>query len=258
MDGLASALGSAQGKRFYFPSQTSVTAAFFSHWATPGSPGPSATPPTGTGAVPTSADSRFGFTNPTAPALTYLGRTAFVAVGFQAVLLIDRLWHNSGLDGTLATAQTINSVALTRPDAVGLGTIMFIEVYTSTGVTSRTATVSYTNTVGTAGQTSGAATIPASPPAGFVVPFPLATGDVGVKSIQSLTLSGSTGTAGNFGVTIARVLAAMPAPGSVPSARDVFTLGMPQVYDSACLSVIAFTTGTTTSTFAGDFVLVQG
>jgi hypothetical protein len=40
--------------------------------------------------------------------------------------------------------------------------------------------------------------------------MPLQAGDRGVKSVESLTLSASTGTAGNFGLTLFRPIMTFP------------------------------------------------
>jgi phage tail sheath gpL-like len=73
---------------------------------------------------------------------------------------------------------------------------------------------------------------------------PLASGDTGVASVQSVTLSASTGLAGNFGIVIGRRVAVLPASNAngsnfvAATVQDAFTLGMPQLYDHSCLWVV--------------------
>jgi hypothetical protein len=176
------------------------------------------------------------------------------------LILYDRLVHTSQLSGTVTTPQTIGTPALTRPSATGAQTEMFIEWYTATGATSTTATVSYTNSNATSGQTSGTATVPSNAPAALMVPLPYASGDTGCNAIASLTLAASTLTAGNFGVTILRRLAEIPITATwTPAQLDVFGLGMAQIYNSACVSAMFLLgSGTVAPTVAGSMNFIQG
>jgi hypothetical protein len=233
---------------------------YVSLWTAGGSPGAGAAQGTAAGAVPTSATAgACVFTNPTS-GNSYIAKGFFASGVVGALILYDRLAHGSALSGTVTTAQTIGSPALTRPDANGTATEMFIEWYTATGATPTTATVSYTNQSGTAGQTSGTSTVPANAPAALMSPIPLAAGDTGVRAIASLTLLASTGTAGNFGYTIIRKLAIIPCTiAQVAQAMDVFMLGMPQVFNSACISAMFLVgSGTAAPAINGLFSLVQG
>lgn len=153
------------------------------------------------------------------------------------VVLADRLVHSSGLNATLTTAQTVTAPAVNRPDATGNDARLYLEIYTAIGATATTATVSYTNQSGVAGQT---ATAPlgavGNSAAQTMIPVHLATGDTGVQSVQSVTLAATTGTAGNFGITIARQLAwVAPGVNLMPVSQDHFELGLPYISQLACL-----------------------
>jgi hypothetical protein len=117
------------------------------------------------------------------------------------------------LSGTVTTAQTTNlpTAALTRYTS-GVGVMASLEITTAVGTTATTATVSYTNSAGVAGRTSPAVTFGGTNDrqASQVQLVPLQAGDVGVRSVESVTLAASTGTAGAFGVTLFRPLAALP------------------------------------------------
>lgn len=233
---------------------------FISLWTAGGSPAGGAAQGTAAGAVPTSlTNGALSFTNPTA-GNSYLAKLQLAATIPGFLLIYDRLAHGSALSGTVTTAQTIGSPALTRPNATGVATLMFLEWYTATGATPTTATVSYTNQNGTSGQTSGAATVPANAPAGLMSLIPFAAGDTGVQVIASATLLASTGTAGNFGYTIARLIGIIPCVNaSVAQAFDPFSMGFPQIYNSACLSAaFCLATGTAAPAVYGFGNIVQG
>ena len=268
MDGIVAGMsGPPQRKAFHFPTFTAKAGGSYQGaYPLAGFPGASATqpPPVGTpgtvgqgGAVPLNADSRVRFTNPTSPALTYLARMAAVLAQPGSITLFDRLWHNSGLSGTLTSAQNVNSMALTRPDALGADTELWLQVYTPTGVTQVTATASYTNDQGVAGRTATAILI-SSPIAGQMIPFTLQSGDYGVRSVQTVTLSATTGTAGNWGLVILRRITTLVTAANGASERDVFDLGMPQIHDSACLDFVVVGSSSTMGPVSGDLELIQG
>lgn len=126
-----------------------------------------------------------------------------------AFLIVDRLSHQGGLDGTAITTQTTNlpTAALTRYTD-GVGVMIGLTIYTTIGATGTTVTASYTNQAGTPGRTTVAQAIGATGfnAAGRMIILPLAAGDTGARSVESVTLTATTGTAGNFGVTLFKVL----------------------------------------------------
>lgn len=169
------------------------------------------------------------------------------------VLLCDRLSHQGGLSGTDATTQTTNlpTAALTRYTD-GIGVMAALEIYTTVGTTGTTATVAYTS----ATQSPSDMVSPATPfgatgfnVAGRFIILPLAEGDVGLRSVESVTLAGTTGTTGNFGVTLFKPLAAFPAPGfgSQQFLQDSIIGGagnMPQIINGACLFYVVVSSTT--------------
>lgn len=130
-----------------------------------------------------------------------------------ALLLLDLLNVSGGLDGTLTTAQTTNlpTAALTRYTN-GEGVMAAFIIHAVVGATATTITASYTNTASVSGQTTTATTIGSTNfrEARAFIPFPLSAGDTGVLSVESVTLAGTTGTAGNFGVCLFKPLALLP------------------------------------------------
>lgn len=124
------------------------------------------------------------------------------------IWLADFLVQSGGMSGTVTTEQTtgLPTVALSRYTN-GDGIMAALIVYTSLGSTATTATLNYTNQSGTAGRTSQPIVVPASAPARVILVFCLQDGDTGVRSVEGLTLAGSTGTAGNFGVLLFKPIA---------------------------------------------------
>ena len=160
-------------------------------------------------------------------------------------LLYDRLFHIGGLSGTVTTAQTVQgspaSPALTR-NTGGDGNFAFYEIYTLVGTTSVTMTMTYTDQSGNTGNTStiniGATNFREVTRAQRI---PLATGDSGIRAVESVQLSASTGTAGNFGITIAQPLAWIPVGAAgIAGWRDYTTglPGIPAIDSNACLSLL--------------------
>lgn len=160
-------------------------------------------------------------------------------------LLYDRLFHIGGLSGTSTADQTVQgspaSPALTR-NTGGAGNMAWYEIYTLVGTTSRTLTMTYTNQAGTAARTSdifiGATQAREVTRAQRI---PLAAGDTGIQAIEKIALSGTTGTLGNFGITIAQPLAWIPVGVAGTAGWRDYTTGLPgiPVIDpDACLALM--------------------
>lgn len=111
--------------------------------------------------------------------------------------LYDVLWVGTGAVVTTTTAQTVNSIAWPARDINGStnGEGVYVGILVTTATTNAGAitgtTMSYTNSDGTAGRTATMASFPATAVIGTFVPFQLAAGDRGVRSIQSVTLTTS-------------------------------------------------------------------
>jgi len=183
-------------------------------------------------------------------------------------VLADRLGHMGGLSGTVTSAQTVSGT-LTTPSGTGRcasngsDVLWFLEWYTATGSTGVTATISYTNQSGTSGKTT-TVSIPASTSSDTLIPINvLASGDTSIQSIQSVTLSGSTGTAGNFGVTALKVITTLDARWinviSYNQLFDHYQLGMPSIATGCCpfLYTASGASGYT-SAWGGPYIMVVG
>lgn len=125
-----------------------------------------------------------------------------------AYMLIDRLSHMGGLSGTSTSPQTTNLPTAALPRYTdGTGVMIGVQVYTTMGSTDSVLTISYTNTTPTAGRTAVVLFSASTPSAGAFYIAGLQGADTGVTSVESATLSLSTGTAGNFGITLFKPLA---------------------------------------------------
>lgn len=217
---------------------TAVVGAEIAQWLNSGFPTAGVAPPS-SGAGATTIPDRTtqgaipipGVVN---PAQLYLGLFNVGVSVAATIFLRDRLMHVGNLSGILTTAQPTIHNALTRY-TTGDGVQGYIEIYSATGATAATANVSYTNQAGVSGR-AGTASIVASPNAGRLFPITLQAGDTGIRSIESVTLSVSTGTAGNFGVTLYKTLAqvGLLLP-YVTQGQDAIALGAQEVLNGACL-----------------------
>ncbi len=260
MDQLVAALAAAQQKRFFKSSQTAKAAGTWaSFWKATGEPGAGANPSTGAGDVPTSSTAgAIPWSNPSGSDVAYLAQLqGMLTTQPGIVVLADRLWENSGLVGNINTLQSFSGLTVTRPDATGDNNELWIEWYTATGSSQVNITVIYTNQSGSSSTTTFA--FYASPVAGQMIPVPLAAGDTGVRSVQSVQLSASTGTAGSFGLTILRrlgeIFCPLPASGDT---LDAFALGLPQVDPNACLFLFMLANATSTGDLKGGLTIVKG
>lgn len=261
-DSIIASIASGKGETPLFSKQSITTTAnrFYSLWKSAGVPSAASTPPTGAGEAPTRATTgALRFTNPAGSDKKHLLSFGVMGPTAGVLTLIDRLVHTSGLSGTSTSAQTVNTTALTRrTDAIGV--MCALEVYTQLGGTSRTATISYTNSDGVAGRT-GTIVIPATALAGeFIGPMTLQAGDVGVQSVQTVTLSGSTGTAGDFGVVLYYELGTVPYNAATYEERD-FVLqitNMPELKSDSCLALVALATTTSLGLQQGRVGMASG
>jgi len=263
LDGLIAALGNNQQRASFAKNAANgATGTPIGLFCVAGTPGAAANPSSGVaGDVPTKATpGAFIFTNPTAPAKTYISRIALMMGNVSCALhFYDRLWHNSGLSATSTSAQTVNSVALTRPDANGDDVEAWWHVYSAAGSGNPTSvTISYTNQAGTSGRTGTLSNFVASAPTHRTLPFTLQSGDTGVRSIQSYTQNVSLGS-GTIGLVLRRKIVTLIAPVSNNVAMaDGFALGLPLVNDDACIELIAHIAANSTLNGVGNFTLIQG
>lgn len=229
---------------------------FYSFWQFPMFPGPGVVPPVGAGAAcDRTTAGAFPFTAPTGGNSLYLDHVSGVGGATLDLFMGDRLVHTSGLSGTNTGVQDVNTVALPARAASGIGVQAMIEPYANTGGTSVTFTMNYTNT---ANDAKVATTTGVMNGVGKALIFPLAAGDLGVKSVQSIQ-SPTTGTAGNYGVTLFRPIAPFTGgtgPSVSPNASTLDTSVM-LIDPDTCLWTYAMASAAMTL-FQQNVLLIEG
>ncbi len=120
--------------------------------------------------------------------------------------LVDRLAHQGGLDASLSSEQTTNlplGGGITRYDPAVDRIQAGVHIYVQIGATATTMTARYTNSANVANQVSQPIVIGGTGNLAIsrFLEIPPADGHR-FKTIEGVTLAGSTGTVGNFGITL--------------------------------------------------------
>lgn len=174
----------------------------------------------------------------------------------SVAILYDRLLQSGGLSGTVTSSQVLTETALTR-NTSGFGNEIWVEIFDQVGTTGTTLTVSYVD-ASNATRTTPAVVFggTGNREAQRIIRLPLEAGAVGVKTIKSVTLAGTTGTAGNFGVHVVRPVSIGNFAGDGSSFHRDFVAGQPgpiKIEDDACLA-FALLAATGVAAF-GSFLL---
>lgn len=185
------------------------------------------------------------------PANAYLAsssvgqQTSSSATG--TLMLVDRI-SDINLNHNEATGSLTGLDATSRL-ATGAGAHIWIEAITTLGASSNTFTLTYTNQDGTGSRTTpnivtiGSAIQGKSVLTNAAYTFaPLQDGDVGVRSIQSITLVSGSST-GTMLISLVRPLVTwlIPAIGYGSNREELFSATpLPAISSSACLSFLWF------------------
>lgn len=265
-DGLIDALANNSSRIVIDKASLSNTAAgqFFSLWGATGVPGAGSAPTSA--ANPTSATTgALGFTNQTAPATSYI---AWLAAQFgnsaSNLEIHDRLAHMGGLSGTVTTSQGALSLVTNSPGASRLGDSNYsdvqwwLEVYTALGATGVNATVAVEYNDASTGNLAAIA-LGATPRAGRLYPLVSASAGKFIRAVTGVTLSATTGTAGNFGITATRPRTSVSAPLlNKTETYDWAQLGFPNVPNDSCLMLLMLCGTTTTGDVRGQCKIAHG
>lgn len=241
-----------------------VAGRFYSLWRATGQPGQ--------GAVPVAQQicnnsllGALGYAPFSAPGTNYLAWVdVATSLSTSTLEIHDRLCHQGGLSGTVATAQTTNlplnvvGIPLERLGLVDFSQLQWwLEWYTDTGSTGVNATVNVTCDDDTT-QNVVIALAATSRASGLYQILP-PQGKKGIKAVNSVTLSATTGTAGNFGVTCTRYRAGFfTVLASKAEVFDWAALALPELHIDSCLSLIQLCTTTTTGNAKGVCRMVGG
>ena len=178
----------------------------------------------------------------------YLSRVQFASSVVQRIEIWDRLFGiNVSLAALATTTLSGASSYLGRVPggANAHGTRLFAE-FTTAAAAASTITVTYTNSAGTAGRSTGASASVSGFTVNRLLELPLQAGDSGVNSIQTVVVGGTAG-AGAVNIIVLRPLWTARVP--VANSGDVHgpdKTGMPQVYDTSALYVTCIPDSTST------------
>ena len=249
-----------------------IANSYCSLWRATGQPGQGAIP-TVVATCNNTTVGTIGFNQQMSPSTSY-GAYLEIATGNAAMTmeLHDRLANMGGLNGTLTTAQSVNldlntllatdNIDTRKGDANYSDVQWWLEWYTATGVTAVNATIVVTYNDGTTGNLS-VLSLAASRPASHMIPLnsliPSAQSGKFIRGIVSVTLSATSGTAGNFGVTVTRPRMTLSSPiANFKFIADWAQLGLPEIYNSSAIFPIVLTSTTSTGTVRGSGKIAHG
>lgn len=179
------------------------------------------------------------------------------------VWLVDRLWGNVPVV-TTTTSQAITSPTWPSRDqsasTAGAGVLLALECSSATGNGSpiTNTTVSYTNSANTSGRTATVSSFPATAPQGTFVPLSLQAGDVGVRSVQSITL-GTSYVSGQVHLIAFRLVAEIATPNvNAATLLNWDQVGLAAVWDNSVLQFVYWPSGTAVGAVSGSVTYVQG
>jgi hypothetical protein len=177
------------------------------------------------------------------------------------VLLIDRLWQNSGLSVTSTSPQSISAVSLPARDINGSsngdGVFAAIEWSAAGGAGTPTVTLTYDDQDGNPGAT-GTFTALASPVAGTMEIFSLAAGDTGIRVPTSFQQD-ATRTSGTMHLVLFRIVAMLPLQAAhFVSSFDTITGPFTKIYDDSVLYPILLNTTTAANTVTLNYQETHG
>jgi hypothetical protein len=178
-----------------------------------------------------------------------------VATGVPSqLMLVDMQGYYPGINMNVATAQTLTGTPTLRYTN-GAGVRAYLVVTATTGATAHNVAMSYTDQDNNAGNTlpvtvscTASAITPHITHSGTSAnnygPFlPLANGDSGIRSVQTVTISAASG-AGTAALVLARPIFTIPlTTATVASERDFLNQipSLPRIQDGACLTWLYFT-----------------
>lgn len=273
-DQLINAMGNNSSRIIIDKASIANTSAgnFFSLWRATGQPGQ--------GAIPTVPEvcsnlltGSLQFTQQSAPATSYLALLEFISpTALVTIEMHDRLMHDGGLVGNITTGQAVDldmdlnlttfNLDARKGDANYSDVQWWLEWYADTGGTASNATVNVTYNDSTSGDLTVVAvggTVRASRMISLNSLIPAAAAGKYIMRVNTVTLSASTGTAGNFGITATRYRSAIYL--LTANARFTSTwaeTSLAEIPNSSCLFPVIITNGTSTGAIRGTGKIVHG
>ncbi len=183
--------------------------------------------------------------------LNAAAQTAAATTAPCVLMLVDLLGFYPITSVTTTGAQTLNNTVTLPRYKDGAGVQAFLTPSTVMGAATQNITLTYPNSAGTAGKATPA-TLPIGNTAAAVTsivhsgtgtgkygPFiPLAAGDAGIRSVQSINLSASY-VSGVLNLVLCKPIMTLPITTlGVTAERDLVNqfASMPRIYDGACLN----------------------
>ena len=232
------------------PNQTAGR--FCAMWRSTGQPAQGAIPTTAA-LVTNATTGTINFTQQTAPATSYLGLLDVVASNSAQTLEIhDRLAHMGGLVLNTTSSQTTNlpiSLVTLAPNPDG-------------GATASTATINVTFNDGSSADLSTVSvggTLRAGNRLSLNSLRTVSQQTLYIRAVNSIVLSASTGTAGNFGFTATRIRAYLPlAVPNMSNKLDWATAGLPEIPNESGLELMVLPSTTSSGTLRGGGKILHG
>lgn len=179
--------------------------------------------------------------------------------------LADLQWYNTGIVVTTTTGQAITFPSPAARDdngsanGVGINAAIYVITATTNAGAITNTTITYTDQDGNTGNTGTIASFPATAVAGTFVPFRLAAGDTGIRSIQTITL-GTSYAGGAISLVTYRGLAAIANPvinvGSIMSDGTPWNPGV-RLWNGTCLFLRYVSSATTLTTLTGTAAVME-
>jgi len=185
---------------------------------------------------------------------TLLGRLDLFCPNYGQVMLFDMLVAMSGLSGTLLTPQGVSLPALPRYDTPDGGVEAYLEWYTITGTTARNLTV--TGTALDGDPMTLDMPVAGGPTVRQMTHIPPAPGRPGWRTITQVQWDASTGTAGNFGITLLKPIRKVTVGPGIDSALDFLRVGLAEFLPDACLSAGLLASGSASGVVSGEYTVL--
>ena len=211
----------------------------YSLWQATGTPAAGSNPATG-GVVYDNTNNTGAIAfQPTSTKNKYLMRFGGCADNAGTLMLFDRLVSYGNVSLTTATTVTVSAQSLPRYTS-GVDVFCWLELTTAASSSGATAVaLNYTNSGGTSGRTGSTVTIGTTQGINTMYGLSVQAGDLGIQSIQSLTVSVANTTA-VASLSLMRHIATLPIVADIWNERD-FVLelaAMPQIFDGASLMLV--------------------
>jgi hypothetical protein len=196
------------------------------------------------------------FTNPPTGS-SYLAQFSCAGSNHGTVYLYDRLAQTGAITPGAST-QNLTTTALTRPNAAGDDVELWFEWISASSGTASNFSASYTNQSDVSGRITPVLTAQTASVPGQMQPLKMASSDNAIKTVESFTSSGAIGGTGMLVLLRRIAVIAIQQPYCTVS-LDLFNTGMPQIYDSACLSLVWMpAAGTAATSFQTKMQIISG